>query len=362
MEVKQKHILIVDDNLKNLEITAKILQDEGYMISLSEDAKSAIKMLEDYKPDLILLDIMMPGIDGLEFCRIIKKDKRTSDIPVIFLTAKTDSEDLTEGFRAGGVDYITKPFRREELLVRVKNHLDLAGSKEEIIEMNRMRDKIYSVISHDIRSPLSSIIFVINALKSGILDPTSDEFLEIIDELEKTTAETSTLLDNLLAFTRIQNKNIPFNPRELELSLLVNECILMLAGIAEKKNIRISQEIQDDLKVFCDETSTQAVMRNIIFNSVKYTPEGGNINIRCKGEKEMVSIDIEDSGVGIQPEKVKKIFLENQHYTSMGTNGEKGSGLGIFIIKDYLSRNNGSLEVESIPGKGTIIRITLPAS
>src|SRR5664279_390226 len=124
-----KYILIVDDNNKNLQLTASLLKDEGYLISVAQNAKDALLQLNEILPDLILLDIMMPGMDGLELCRLIKKNDKLCDIPVIFLTAKSQTEDLAEGFKAGGVDYINKPFNREELLIRVQTHIELASSR-----------------------------------------------------------------------------------------------------------------------------------------------------------------------------------------------------------------------------------------
>ncbi|HEY4785580.1 MAG TPA: response regulator, partial [Bacteroidales bacterium] len=150
MDNKKDLILIVDDNLKNLEVLTKILKEEGFLISLAQDGGEALDQLNNITPDLILLDIMMPEMNGLEVCRRIKQNDKLKEIPVIFVTAKNQTEDLVEGFKAGGVDYISKPFQRDELLVRIKNHLELTGSRKRIIALNRTRDKIYSIIAHDI--------------------------------------------------------------------------------------------------------------------------------------------------------------------------------------------------------------------
>ena len=157
MQSTAKHILIVDDQMKNLELTANILQGEGFRISLAQHGEKALELLKSQTPDLILLDVMMPGLSGLETCRRIKQLPALKDIPVIFLTAKNQSEDLVEGFEAGGVDYIIKPFRKQELIVRVKNHIELADSRNRILQMNKTRDKLYGIIAHDLRSPLSGI-------------------------------------------------------------------------------------------------------------------------------------------------------------------------------------------------------------
>lgn len=355
-----KYILIVDDNNKNLQLTASLLKEEGYLISVAQNAKDALLQLNEILPDLILLDIMMPGMDGLELCRLIKKNDKLCDIPVIFLTAKSQTEDLAEGFKAGGVDYINKPFNREELLVRVKNHIELASSRKQIIEMNLRRDKLYSIIAHDIRSPFSSISLTLSAIASGYLDPGSDEFRDILSQLEKTAAETSTLLDNLLEFTRLQSKTIAMNPKYLQVYPVIMESIQLLKGNADKKNITITYDISEDLIACFDEISMFAVFRNLIFNSIKFTPEGGTIDISATIEGTLARVQVTDSGIGLSEELIKKIFIDNEHYTSPGTNKEQGSGIGSYIIKDFVKRNRGELKIKSTPGKGTEMLVYLP--
>jgi two-component system sensor histidine kinase/response regulator len=355
-----KYILIVDDNSKNLQLTATLLKDEGYLISVAQNAGDALIQLNEIIPDLILLDIMMPGMDGLELCRLIKKNDKLSDIPVIFLTAKSQTEDLAEGFKAGGVDYINKPFNREELLIRVQNHIELASSRKQILEMNLRRDKLYSIIAHDIRSPFSSISLTLSAIASGYLDPASDEFKEILIQLEKTASETSTLLDNLLEFTRLQSKTIAMNAKCLHIYPLIMESIQLLKGNADKKNITITYEIPDDLTACFDEISMYAVFRNLIFNSIKFTPEGGTIGITATIEGKMAMVKVTDTGIGLSEELIKKIFIDNEHYTSPGTNKEQGSGIGSYIIKDFVKRNKGELKIKSTPGTGTEMFIYLP--
>ena len=184
MNQKKKTILIVDDNPMNLLLTSHVLENEGYATLTADDGRTALKELEKQTPSLILLDVMMPEMDGYEVCRLINANEEWTEIPIIFLTANAQTENLVEGFKAGGVDYITKPFKGEELLVRVKNHLELADSKKMIVEMNKSRDKLYSIIAHDIRSPLSGILQTVDAIDQGYFDPNSDDFRELIHHLK----------------------------------------------------------------------------------------------------------------------------------------------------------------------------------
>jgi two-component system, sensor histidine kinase and response regulator len=355
-----KYILIVDDNITNLQLTAILLKDEGFLISLAQSAQAALTQLENLIPDLILLDIMMPGMDGFELCRILKKNEKLCDIPVIFLTAKNQTEDLAEGFRAGGVDYISKPFNRDELLIRVRNHLELSLSRRKIIEMNRSRDRLYSIIAHDIRSPFSSITLTISAIANGYLEPSSNEFREIMGHLEKTTNETLILLDNMLDWTRLQSDSVFISPRLCSVSSVIHACVQLLKGNSTNKKIAVNVDVADDLMAFFDEGTIRAVFRNLIYNAIKFTPENGTIDICAQDNADYVKVSVTDTGVGISEEIVRKIFVNNEHYTSRGTNNEQGSGLGSYIVKDFIEKNKGKIEVVSAPGSGTKILVYLP--
>lgn len=355
-----KQILVVDDNLQNLQMTTRILQDEGYKVSLALDGPIALEQLEFNLPDLILLDIMMPEMDGLEVCRILKKKPALKEIPVIFLTAKTQSEDLKDGFNAGGVDYITKPFRKEELLVRVKNHIELADSRNRIFELYQTKAKLYSIISHDLRSPFAAITQVINAIHEGYLDTDSPEFLEIFSDLEKTTQATSALLENLLNWSSFQSGSLPFSPIMIDLVKLIYECIQLLERSATNKKINFNLDLPNSIQCYCDEVSMHTVLRNLISNAIKFTREGGTISIHVSGHEQTTKIIIEDTGLGIEEDVIEKIFTKNEHYTSKGTSEEMGTGLGLHLVKEFIEKNKGKIQVESKKDVGTKFTILLP--
>jgi two-component system sensor histidine kinase/response regulator len=360
MSKSGKLILIVDDNLKNLELAATFLNTEGYQLSLAQESNSAISLMEQNLPDLVLLDIMMPEMDGLELCRYIKSKENLKEIPVIFLTGKAETEDLAAGFAAGGVDYITKPFKSEELRIRIKTHLELSLSRRKIIEMTHTRDKLYSIISHDIRSPFASISFAISSLANGVLKSDSAEFKQILQYLEKSTNETKLLLDNLLTWTRIQTEAISLFPKQQEIHPLVDSCVQILEGYAKRKNIQILVDIDKDISGYFDELSIATVIRNLLTNSIKFTPENGVINLKTETSKDYVKIYVKDNGIGIPQEIIEKVFGNNEYYTTQGTNDEQGSGLGSQIIIDFVKRNKGKIEVKSTSGNGTEIVVYLP--
>jgi two-component system, sensor histidine kinase and response regulator len=362
IQEKKQPILIIDDNPMNLLLTSRILENHGYSTSTAEDGPSGLEQIKNDPPALILLDVMMPEMDGYEVCRRIKEVEEWREIPVIFLTANSQTEELVEGFDAGGVDYITKPFRSEELLVRVKNHLELAASRKTILEMNRTRDKLYSIIAHDIRSPLSGILQTIDAIDQGYFDPCSEDFKELIHHLRIRTSDTSTLLNSLLQWTRIQGESIGIDPKTININELVSNCVQLLNANAIDKNISISIHIPDNATAWCDEVSVHTIFRNIISNAIKFTSINGTIEIWCNLNENNIEVDVRDSGVGMTDEIISKIFEKEEYYTSSGTLNEQGTGLGLLMVKDFIKKNKGKIEVQSILGNGTTVRIFLPKS
>lgn len=359
MDTYSQHILIVDDLLTNLEVTAQILKEGGYKFSMAQDGNSALKTLESDTPDLILLDIMMPEMDGLEVCRIINQNDKFKNIPVIFITAINEVKYLVEGFKAGGVDYITKPFNREELLIRVKNHLDLSLAKRNLLDTIKIRDKIYSIIAHDVRTPLTNIMLLIEMLANKNIEFGSKEFCDILLDLEKTTNETFTLLNNLLEWTKMQGETIKLNPQNIHLVPFINECIQLLSGNAKNKNISIDNHIKGDPIAFFDEVTMHTVFRNIISNAIKFTSENGKITIESVASGNQLSVIITDNGIGMPQEILQKIFDKNELYTSRGTKNERGSGLGMQLVKDLTEQNKGNIEVKSIKGQGTTFKVNI---
>lgn len=356
--------MIVDDNPLNVLLTETILKNSGFPTLAAHSGVEAIDILynneQNANPSLILLDVMMPDMDGLQVCKKLKENTDLQDIPVIFLTANTQTEDVVKGFEAGGVDYITKPFKSEELLVRVNNHLELFNSRRTIMEMNRNRDKLYSIIAHDIRSPLSGIQQTIDAIDQGYFDPCSEDFKDLIHQLGIRTRETSTLLNSLLQWTRFQSEMVQMQFKQQDLYVLLASCILLLEANAKSKNIELVLETEDNSTAWCDEVSIHTVFRNVISNAIKFTPNDGKVFIKTEKEDKNMLIKISDTGIGMNDEILNKILVADELVTTSGTNNEQGTGLGLIMVRDFVKKNNGKLHIESIIGKGTTVIINLP--
>lgn len=370
MSESKRFVLIVDDNKENLKVVSNYLKREGYEIALSLNAEGAYAILEENEIDLILLDVMMPGEDGYTFCRRIKKEERYNEIPVIFLTAMSDTENLVEGFKAGGVDYITKPFRKEELLARVKSHVELSKAKKSILaqanliqQINMTRDRMYSVISHDIKAPFANISMMISMISEGYLETDSDDFREILANLNYSTKETYSLLENLLNWTRSQTGNLVCVKEKVSLQDLVENSLSFISLNAENKNISINYTIDDNLMLNVDPNMMKSVIRNLLSNAVKFTDKNGQIYLSGqRGSDGQVIFTIRDTGVGMPKDRVESLFSQNLFVSTSGTSNEKGSGLGLHLVRDFSEANNGTVDVISEPDKGTTFIIKFPSA
>jgi two-component system, sensor histidine kinase and response regulator len=361
-------ILVVDDNKRNLQVVGNILHEEQYKVAMAINGPTALKLAAQLKPDLVLLDIMMPEMDGFEVCKKLKENEETREIPVIFLTAKVETDDVVEGFNLGGVDYITKPFKQKELLVRIKTHLDLLQSKRKIAEQasllqsnNAFKDRLFSIIGHDLRSPLSSIKFTIDMIKSGVIELGDDFFHELIDQLAKTTDEAFTLLENLLGWAKSQSGNLPVVPEEFSLKEMAESIARLQKLNISNKNIELILDINENLNVYADNQMINTVLRNLLSNAIKFTPNGGKIQILAtKTNDHSVQVSVVDSGVGISEENMKRLFNNTNPLKTYGTNNEAGSGLGLILCKDFVEKNGGTLKVRSEESKGSTFSFNMP--
>ena len=354
------NILVVDDNQINLQVVTNYLKECNYNVALALDGKTALNILESTEIDLILMDIMMPELDGIETTMLIKQNEKLNDIPIIFLTAKTQPKDIVKGFEAGGVDYITKPFNGEELKMRVKNHLDLANAKNTIIEFQKTRDRLYSILAHDIRSPLASISMLLDGITEKYIDTTGPNFDKLIREISINTKDTLILIQNILEWTKAQNNAIQVTPENINIHELIEKEVHNLSLNMQEKHIMFSKMLPENLFVYADEITVGNIFRNIISNAIKFTPNFGKIEITYKDALSYIDIVFKDNGVGMSPFIIEKIFTKDQHFTSKGTNNEKGTGLGLYMVKDFVKLNKGKIKVESELEKGTTFTISLP--
>ncbi len=364
---KSSAILIVDDNSNNLQILADILRGSNYKVAIAMDGLKALDFINKRKPDLILLDIMMPGMDGFEVCEKIKSNEDTKDIPVIFISALKDTIDKVKGFEIGGIDYITKPFQKEEILVRVNSHLKLKHAQEELKQtneslkaVNATKDKLFSIIAHDLRNPIEGLLLMLNSFEKDPDQLNANLKSIIVNELSSTMKNIHHLLANLLLWARSQQGEIMFQPVHTDLNQIIDECISLLSRIAKEKSIRLVSELRETIPIYADINMIKTVVRNLISNALKFTRESGEIKLTAGLLTDMIKVSIIDTGIGISKDNMEKLFQLDQHFTTIGTKKEKGSGLGLLLCKTFVERNGGKISVESEENIGSIFQFTLP--
>ena len=360
-------ILIFDDVVSNVLLLKILLTNEKFQVCTASNGNMCIEMAKSEHPDLILLDVMMPDLNGFDTAVILKKDPETQEIPIIFLTALNNPSDLVKGFQVGANDFLTKPFNKEELVMRVMHQIQLVAAKRIIVRQNEElkrtisnRDKMYSVIAHDLRSPMASIRMVLN-LAVNVVSPdvVGDEIFGLLDKANRESEETHDLLDNLLKWTKSQTGRLNVVYQDIDLDDIIPGAVDIFRMIAEMKKIDLKYLPADEkLTVHGDNDMIKTVIRNFLSNAVKFTPEGKGIEVFYKREGDFARICVRDHGVGIAPERVETIFHTGE--TTYGTGGEEGSGLGLQLCQDFARKNGGDAQVESTLGEGSTFSFTIP--
>ena len=388
-------ILVIDDNTTNLNILLDYLNELSYRVLIAPSGEQALQRLQYARPDVILLDIMMPGIDGFETCRRLKADDATKDIPVIFMTALTETVDKVRGFSVGGVDYITKPFQHEEVLARVKTHLTIRKLQQELRQQNETleryaemlaqkndelkaknaeldeknsqlnllnadKDKFFSIIAHDLRNPIGALRELPQLIAENLDNYSKDELRRLITMQRDAARNLFELLENLLTWSRMQRGLIEFNPEPIQISALVQRSIALLTPSAAQKAITLTQAVNPSLLGMADHKMIDAVVRNLISNAIKFTNQGGTIDVSGNDDGAFMTIAVKDDGVGIGEQFLPKLFRIDEQYRRTGTANERGTGLGLILCKEFVERNGGEIRVESKIGNGSTFSFTLP--
>jgi two-component system sensor histidine kinase/response regulator len=353
-------LLIVDDVSRNLQVLGSFLREENYDISAAISGKQALSIATETQPDLILLDIMMPDMDGFETCRRLKADPATREIPIIFLTARTATGDLIKGFSLGAVDYITKPFHRQELIVRVATHLELKRSHEELWKTIRDKDKFFSIIAHDLRGPLGSFMSISEYVSENIEDLDIEDIKPLFKEMQSTGKGVYALLENLLEWSRIQLGTIAYTPEDFDIAAIFEKTHNLVRVQAERKEIALNVDTAH-VNVRADRNMISTVLRNLLSNAVKYTPRGGRISLthRERTDQGVVYISVQDSGVGMSEDRLASLFDISGTRSTPGTEKEKGSGLGLILCHELMALHKQSISADSEKGEGTTLTITL---
>ena len=358
-------ILIVDDTPENIDILVDLLEDFDKQIAIN-GADALETAWEDKAPDLILLDIMMPDMDGYEVCKRLRANKKTKDVPVIFLTAKTQKDDIVKGFEVGGQDYITKPFDARELMERVKTQLELKTQREilknmnnileekveertaqldkankELMELDNAKNEFLKLISHEIRTPLNGIIGSTYFLSESIEDPEMKDFLEMLKEsVDRLDKFSKTALE----LTQMQTRGSEMPKEPINLNQLIEEVCNEYEEEAASKEVRFKLNLETNVEIIAVEEYTKRALTEVIGNAIKFSEKGNEVIITTTTIDNKLHLSVADTGEVIPPEKIEEIVkpfgLAKEHY-------DKNIGLGLALVQLYLELHDGSLNIVS---------------
>lgn len=356
-------ILVVDDEPRNLQLLGNLLREEGYETAFATNGSQALRSATQRRPDLILLDVMMPEMDGYEVCTQIKADRQTSDVPIIFLTAKVERESVVRGFQTGAVDYVTKPCNSEELLARVRTHLELKHARDQLNDLAARRTKFLTILAQDIRNPFGETSGFIQGLMDNGAELSWPELQEYLGHALKQSERTEGLLNQLLDWSlgQIQKTNFPVSRSLFPLKICAESVIKAAQPYAQAKNISLSLQMDPKIKVWADMNVIVTVLKNLLGNAVKFSNNGGEIVIEATNQNEGVEITVTDKGVGMSHEQLEGALGDaSKRNPALGTEGEKGSGVGLLLCKNFVEAHGGMLAIESELGHGTKAKFVLP--
>lgn len=361
-------ILIVDDVMSNVLLLKVLLTNEKFMIATANNGRHALEQVEATNPDLILLDVMMPDMNGFEVAQKLKANPQTADIPIIFLTALNSTADIVKGFQVGANDFISKPFNKEELIIRVNHQISLVAAKrtilrktEELRHVIAGRDKLYSVIAHDLRSPMGSIKMVLNMLILNLpIEKIGEEMYELLTMANQTTEDVFSLLDNLLKWTKSQIGNLNVVYQDVDLVEVMDGVVQIFSMVANLKKINIHIEKPERLIVNGDIDMVKTIMRNLLSNAIKFSKENSDVWVKMENVDGDAVVCVQDHGCGISEEGQKKLLHTDTHFSTFGTNNEEGSGLGLLLCQDFVVKNGGKLWFTSKEGEGSTFYFSIP--
>ncbi|RKZ78409.1 MAG: hybrid sensor histidine kinase/response regulator, partial [Candidatus Parabeggiatoa sp. nov. 1] len=375
---KKPLVLIVDDNPENLKVLGNILKENGLSTAFALNGTKALTSVKNKQPYLILLDIMMPDISGFEVCKQLKQEAATKDIPVIFLSAKTEKEDVIAGLELGAVDYVTKPFNRKELMIRVNTHLELKAAKEELKQKveqlqaaqeelnqtveqlkqacqaaeaaNRAKSTFLANMSHELRTPLNGILGYTQIFQlDNSLNKEQQQGINVIHHCGE---HLLIMISDILELAKIEAGRMELYPNDFSLTFLLKSSADLFQMRAQQKGIAFNYQQTSHFPQFvhADDKRLRQIIINLLSNAIKFTKQGG-VTFKVDYFDEKIRLQVEDTGVGIAPDDMTHIF---KPFLQVGDPKYKaeGTGLGLAITKQLVEMMGGKLQVESTLGQG----------
>ncbi|SRR5581483_7139067 len=353
-------VLVVDDQVTNIQIVGSILGGLDYEIIPASDGATALKRLALRKPDLILLDLLMPDMDGCEVCYQVKQNREWRDIPVVFLSAADDKDLIVRALEAGGVDYITKPFNHAELISRVRTQLALKNARDRLKQLAEDKDELLGILAHDLKNHVGGMKMSAEIMRAQIEKLNDDRLNKLSENILRSSSQllafVKEFLANAAADYGFSAKIAPVN-----FANVVNNVIQQHLVAAKQKNLEIKTEFSaEDSMVLADASALEQVLDNLISNAIKFSPGGRKIVVSLKPNLTHVECFIHDEGPGFTEEDKARMFHRYTRLSARPTGGEPSTGLGLSIVRKLVRAMHGELTLESEPGRGAKFTIQLP--
>lgn len=352
-------ILVIDDEPKNIQVVGALLLREGYEVIAAKGGDEGLAKAREVFPDLILLDVMMPGISGVEVACRLQDDPTWPTTPIIFLSAATDKTFVIEALSAGGVDYVSKPFHGHELLRRIELHLGLRRTQRMLEESVAEKNRLIEVLAHDLKNPIGSIRFSARLLEEQGLGPKVDRVATMIVDASNRAIE---IVESLLEIRWVTNAKASLHIEPLMLDELVANVLDGFRTRAIEKGItfHLKGSTRDRVKVSADRGCLLRIVENLVSNALKFSPPGSIVKLESYVEENMGVLVVEDEGQGIQPSETANLFQRYARLSSRPTGGESSTGLGLSIVKELVDAMGGSIHFQPVSSGGASFHLKLP--
>jgi len=350
-------LLIVDDSETNRDMLARRLERRGYLLATAAHGQEALEMIADTHFDLILLDVMMPGMSGLDVLKCLRGRAGLNELPVIMATARDRSEDIVEALNLGANDYVTKPIDFPVLLARIQTQISLK-------RLSDTKDEFLRIASHDLKNPLTAIQGAVAILELNLPPGEADlgRPQGMLSLIRRRTAQMQRIISDFLDFDAMEGGRLVLEPAATDLNDIARRIVEENWESGHRKGIELSSELSEELPcIKGDIPRLEQVIQNLVGNAIKFGDAGASVRVATRSDKGRAVLEVRDTGPGLSEEDMKRLFVKYARLKNKPTGGEKSSGLGLYICKQIIELHGGEIGARSNPDRGATFWVSFPA-